>query len=203
MTAKKQEVNGERDVAFSFLREFIRNAATTRLSSCVKDYQVEIREIGDDEDFSYDHWIAAIVISATTIRVNFRVHFTTKAAREFVAMNQVLKNATDPNISHDFVREYCNLTAGAIKRGLDHVNSDGGGYIVNLPYQTPAFDNVTNLSKGVDRDLVKDCWAYRLNGQELICVTEIEVLDWRLIGGLTDVDMSSLIVTDDGLVEFL
>ena len=206
MEAKQLKTTDAKQDAYQFLRDFIRSTATSRLKSCTKNQTFEVREITKEEDFSYDHWIAAIVISATTIRVNFRVHFTTKSAREFVAHNPVLSGIEDPNVCHDFIREYCNLTAGAIKQGLERVSErdiSADGYIVNLPHETPAYDKIGKLTRTVEQDSVRDCWAFKLNGQELVCATRIEIVDWASIGKITEMDLSSLLVSDDGNVEFL
>ena len=110
--------------------ENVRDCANQRLKSSLSGLALTPvdgveHELDEDED-----WLVRIVVHALGARFVFRVYYTVELASHFLGLKKAMKGRAIPaSLAHDFIREYCNLTAGAIKIWLQSqystVNAEG------------------------------------------------------------------------------
>lgn len=171
--------------------ENVRDCANQRLKSSLSGLKLEPtdgveHELDEDED-----WLVRIVVHALGARFVFRVYYTVELASHFLAQKKAMKGRQIvPSLAHDFIREYCNLTAGAIKLWLQSqystVNAEGE-LVVNLPDQKPAaieeIDSVKKMSK--KSNMIVDFWHYEHEGRQLMCGVDVKVTDpeqlWQIV----------------------
>lgn len=89
-------------------------------------------------------WVAMILVSGPEIRITFKVHFAlTQAIAIVIDPTAPPVNVNDTermkSLSFDFMKEYCNLYAGSMKRVLGDVGLETG---ISLPMLTRGFDEI-------------------------------------------------------------
>jgi len=190
------------------LRGFVRESAKKRLetAACVPDIPIE--ELEGINCVETEHWVAIIVISAAALRIKFRVHFTYESALKYMHGNPNLRDKSAQSTAMDFVREYCNLTAGAIKLGLQQFYTVGTNkddeFVVNLPdQQVGKIQHSLEQNVNAENKTVSDCWRFNHGGEFLICASRIEIINLEATKKLCEADLSSVLVSDNGDIEFL
>lgn len=146
----------------------------------------------------YGHWMAMALVAGPQIRVTFKVHFMSESGAHLShkaagrAANQMTVEATS-----DFMKEYCNMTLGALKKILAE---NGLRSAISLPFLTRGFDEVFfPISSGVL--MARDYWKIHFDKYFIACSGLFEVFE-------SNVDLSGLPSevkgqTDVGDVEFL
>lgn len=202
----------EREALVHAIKQNVREAANLRLGSSLSGLKLEPIDhfeykLDEDED-----WLVKIVVNADGVKFKFKVYYSVDIAKTFLSQKKALQNRTiAPSLCHDFIREFCNLTAGAIKIWLQSnysASNEAGELIVNLPDQKPAaiepLEKMEDESAG-QQEVLLDKWCYKLNDQSLICAVEVRITDWEkiqnLMGGKTDTGLDDQ--DDSGQIEFL
>ncbi len=187
------------------LSGLIRHATDTRLRKLVDCQEIEVCEL--EADFVPGRILANnmafILISGDLIRVTFKTHFNTDAAKKIVFRGDggtVARNVSEREV-FDFVKEYCNLVAGNMVSLFGVVNIDMG---IGLPLCTRGFNEVfTNYDDMASSSIIhSDFWRMRVNGSEFVCSALFEIIDDRSLECLIDYE----IVDDaniEGAIEFL
>jgi hypothetical protein len=181
------------------------NSALASMKSSLRcaESDLSTKQITDELDLTYDHWICCIVVAFKGFSVTFSVHFTSKAARHLASLGTG-KNMQDmtPKLCHDFMREYCNLTAGSIKERLRQCDFEvNGTNSLMLPSQEPSFD-VVKLDSS-DNDWLYNWMIEHKQSSSLICSAKIQVDDPKLLTNLEKLDKPAVLIDDSGDVEFL
>lgn len=192
--------------AEKLITSMVRLASVTQLQvvTSASEDEITIEDVLPDTDLSYDHWVSVIFVSGKALRMTFRTHFSSKDARSLAART-FEKEIEEVNveISHDFIREFCNLTAGAVKRCIIEAQSDDESDVsIGVPEQFPSYDGV-NIKNEVSKRPHTNFWALKLDENELICAASIEVLDWSLIESIETLEFSSILVSSEGDIQFL
>ena len=145
------------------LKRMIRSKVESTLIRSARLEQAETEEVENKDDFVYGHWMAFILISGSSVRVMLKLHFSAKAARSMLG-NKVRKEQ-DPEVlermAMDFMKEQCNLMAGALKSSFNNSQIITG---LSIPLVTRGFDEAV-FSDKVDHSKIKD-------------VTALEVARW-------------------------
>jgi len=184
-------------VVIKSLRSSIRESSRSRIFT-PKHNPPELEEIQPGQNLDeIACWKVAIGIQSTAVSIEFNTYYSLPSARSFF---RIKKNspelAVEDHLVHDFMREFCNLTAGAIKiwvekhAGSVHWEKD---LRVQLPKQSQGEDiERSNSYQPVLQGAiqVQDSWLLRVpNGDHLICIAEIVVRDWSAVVTLqTDAD---------------
>jgi len=188
----------------SKLFDLVNSCATLSLKQVLhcKEDLVETRLLSETEDLSYDHWICCIVVSFKELSVTFSVHFSSKAARRLASVGTGKSvEELNPKTSHDFMREYCNMTAGAIKDKLlkcDFETQDTRA--VMLPVQEPSFD--TGSLEAKEGGWLSN-WLLSFNQDtSLICSGKIDAENPGKIKNIENLDNPAIMIDDSGEIEF-
>lgn len=131
-------------------------------------------------------WLVKIVVSSESIRIQFKAYYTVDMAKALYFYKHPVTKELPARIFHDFIREFCNLTAGAIKVWLVDLVAVmmTDDLIVNLPDQKPAMVEMPPFGKTDTEDQLYDAWVYKAENLELLCATEIQVFDWAQVANI-------------------
>jgi len=187
------------------LSGLIRHAADTRLRKLVDSPEIEVCEL--EADFIpgriLANNLAFILISGDLIRIAFKTHFNTDAAKRIafrVPDGTVASNISEREV-FDFVKEYCNLVAGNVVALFEGISIDMG---IGLPLCTRGFNEVfTDYEDLASSSIIhSDFWRMRVNDSEFVCSALFEIIDDRPLECLIDyeiVDETNI----EGKIEFL
>ena len=204
MTNLKYEDHDEKDVAS--LKAALRDAAQNRLRSVIPGDSFKGEEMESHPILTEDDWMVKIIVESEDLVFTFRVYYTVDDARTFAQQKPAFKEKKiSPFLCHDFVREYCNLTAGAVKIWLQSNYSalkDSGELVVNLPNQKPALTEPL-LIKEDDEDEVFDFWVFSVGNAQILCSWDVLVHDWHGVSEMLKSTTSLSDNDDGGEVEFL
>lgn len=150
-----------------------------------------------------DTWLVKIIVSSEPIRIQFKVYYTLPLAKNLYHYKHPGGQELPVRIYHDFIREFCNLTAGAVKVWLADLVTlmKTDDLVVNLPDQKPAMVEMPPLGKKDEEDVLFDCWCFKADSHQLLCATEIQVFDWAQVANI----QPNVHPADDGSdeIEFL
>ena len=147
----------------------------------------------------FGHWCGVIVVACEPARIIYKAHFMSQTAK---ALAGVKVGRTPENIpadlAADFMREFCNMSAGAIKRALSNEASQAG---ISLPVVTRGFDEVFQQYEH-DPNSLHFYWTLGTPQGELVVTLNIVIADWV---GLAKLKLNPIEQPDDqeGEMEFL
>lgn len=184
--------------------ELINQCSTQSLKSQIKadDDALTVIDVDPNSDLSYDHWICCIVVAFQEVSITFTTHFTSKAARALASKGTGIEiDKIAPKVSHDFMREYANITAGSIKETLQKCDfQQERPQPVMLPVQEPSFD-VVKIQK--EEDHWVSHWVLKASEDcQLICSGKVEVSDPGFTSKLDKLDEASMAIDDEGEIDF-
>jgi len=188
------------------LRELLRYASVSRLRSHTGAAEVEARELGCG--FSPGRILASnmvfILVSGDALRLTFKVHFNTGAARNlaFGIFGGNSPADISERLSIDYFKEYANLVAGSIVTLLAENGVELG---ISLPLSTRGFYEVFSDYAEKQRPIITYCdfWELRANGHDIHCSTLFEILNPRQLGHLAAYEISEETGNDDAEMDFL
>ncbi len=138
------------------LQRLVRFASLERMKTVAQreDIEDEDQTFLPDRLQVYAHWMAFILLAGDGGKIMFKAHFTSTDIQSLVA--RALRKDIDRvnrQLISDFMREYCNLTAGVIKARLLDVGVHTG---LSIPIVTRGFDEIWR----VDRELSTELFSY-------------------------------------------
>ncbi len=161
-----------------------------RKNFAVSDLEVPQRVLG--------HWMSLILVSGPGIKITFKAHFMTKLAQILAApaYGKTPDRVTEDQ-GLDFMREFCNLSAGGFKKSLlNHQIKTG----VSIPIVTRGFDEIF-FPQSEEQNVTSDFWMLKSGEDFFYCSVIIEVyqdIDFSKISENLEEDQN-----DQGNVEFL
>lgn len=180
------------------LKSLVRALSLSRLQACsgLKDLRVEPCETTLPV---FGHWMSLIMVAGPCLKIFFKAHYLTDEARA-LSRNVIGKPTAeiDGARASDFMKEYCNLTAGALKNALGEQQIDAG---ISLPLLTRGFDEIFSPLPD-EKTSFLDRWRIVAPDSGVNCSCLIEVYDDSRLKTL-DVARAQNSVKDDGEVEFL
>jgi len=131
-------------------------------------------------------WLVKIIVSSEPVRIQFKVYYTVPLAKSLYHFKHPGGKELPTRIYHDFIREFCNLTAGAIKVWLADLVTvmKTDDLVVNLPDQKPAMVEMPPLGKGDEEDVLFNTWLFHVDSIKLLCASEIQVFDWAQVASI-------------------
>ena len=166
------------------LREGVRSSSQSRIIGPGKPTPQLLETDIKSRDFSEDDWAVAITIHSRPMTIIFKTYYDAAAAKAFLRVKKGKPDAEfEDRLVHDYMREFCNLTAGAIKIWVaEHSGSHftGKDLLVNLPFATPAsYETGHHPGKIHNLTHIYDCWEFETEGGvKILCSSEIEIRNW-------------------------
>lgn len=185
--------------------KLIRNAAISRLGKTIDGAVVEVNEL--DADFIpgriLANHLAFIQISGNFVTVTFKCHFSIEAVKKmaFDYFDAEKKDMASDRDVFDFIKEYCNLVAGKVVALFLECNIEMG---IGLPLCTRGFYEVFSKYDEVESlpNMHCDFWRMRVNGSEMICSANFEILNETPLQCLEGYEIAAEANTE-GEIEFL
>ena len=153
-----------------------RVVSTITRSARIDETETETIEVENQDDFCYGHWMAFIMISGSAVRIMLKLHF-----KKSTAIGMLSKKARSESrekadrMAMDFMKEQCNLMAGALKGAFNSAKIITG---LSIPLVTRGFDEAV-FSDKVDKSKNSDVWKIEWPEGSMICSSVIEILDWN------------------------
>lgn len=181
--------------------KIIRECALRRMKSHSSSPDVEVLEVGEDYVRTvHGNWMGLILISGADIRITFKVHFDIKNVR-LVISNMLGSDPTSVSqaLALDFVKEFCNLTAGYLKQVFEeHETPIVTG--ISLPIVTKGFDDL--FYQQSTNDEINEIWKIVINGVTLFCTPHVNIYDKERLGAVA-IPSEETADDDDGDIDFL
>ena len=204
MSSAHAKDTSQRDVVA--LKEALRDAASNRLKSVIPEDSFKPIEMRSHAMLTEDDWMVKIIVESEDLIFTFRVYYPVDDARTFALQKPAFKGKKiSPFLCHDFIREYCNLTAGAVKIWLQSNYSalkECGELVVNLPNQKPAQTEPLAIKEDSE-DEVFDVWVYGVGDAQMLCSWNVLVYDWDGVSEMLECTQTLDDQDDGGEVEFL
>ncbi|MCM2281410.1 MAG: hypothetical protein NDI61_06135 [Bdellovibrionaceae bacterium] len=157
--------------------ENFKNVLRTVTAKSLKDHSqmtdVEVGEVSGRSTCVYGHSMALILVAGGGIRLTFKAHYN-RFDIEKIGAN-VLKYAKGKPIDrqvNDYMREYCNLSGGALKAAL---TGAGVGAGMSLPLVTRGFDEVFVLAEDSMVKQMSYVWQLRSQGCTIHCGVDVVI----------------------------
>jgi len=162
------------------LKREIREVSLRRMKNHSCNDGVILKEASKLEESkdAIGQWLSLIFVSAQAVKMSFKsyyysedANFFTSTALGYDSSAKVTKSQVD-----DFIKEFCNLTAGAIKESLE---LGGIKSLISLPLVTRGQDYIFFEVKESDRNplVLTDIWDLELGGHIITCRIVFEVWD--------------------------
>ena len=166
---------------FDSLKKLCREISASRMAAHLGGQEVSFREGQDDlisENENIGKWLSLIFVSSHVVKMGFQSNFTFDDCKHFAA-TALEKNADDvsKNQMEDFIKEFCNLTAGALKKGLE---KEGFSSLISLPLLTRGQDDVFFKSHPKDMGAplsYQDSWELLYGENFITCNIFFEIYD--------------------------
>lgn len=182
------------------LEDLCRNGTLSRMRSHARLNDITIEELNGEEAAmaSVGQWLSLIFIASKAVKIVFKTHYQANDIRFFAANALELPNpdrVTQKQIE-DFVKEFCNLSAGIIKIAFEETGSR-----ISLPMVTRASDDMFfNSDYNGGKQVFEDRWLLKHAKGQMACSVVIEVFDKK---SLDRIILPSFGANDDnGDVEF-
>ncbi|NRA67604.1 MAG: hypothetical protein HRU19_24195 [Pseudobacteriovorax sp.] len=158
------------------LKKLIRAKVESTIVKSARLEDSKIIEVENLDDYVYGHWMAFILISGSSVRTMLKVHFNGSTARAMLGTK--VRRVKDPKalerMAMDFMKEQCNLMAGALKTAFNSAQIITG---LSIPLVTRGFDEAV-FSDKVDHSKINDVWKLSWPDGEIVCSSVTEVLQW-------------------------
>jgi CheY-specific phosphatase CheX len=163
----------------STLKKICRDLSLSRIKvhSCIDDITVREQDNYEKKD-SIGQWLSLIFVSSHAVKLNFKCQFYNDEAAFFTskALDKDQKDITKQQVD-DFVKEFCNLSAGAVKKSLE---GSGLTSLISLPLMTRGSDDVffkSHPRKEKGPIVFSDSWDLIHSGKSLTCHIYFEIYD--------------------------
>ncbi len=174
--------------------ELVIAASISRLSMMAGGSTIEMKRI-DPPKRVLAHWMTLILVAGESLRVTFKAHFSTTAAQQLAqkSLNTDADVISSAQVK-DFMKEYCNMTAGNLKNAFLNSQIEVG---ISLPLLTRGFDKVF-FTTSYKQATLEGQWELTDGKSTVYCSATVEMLkDVKIQGKLSTEDDSS------GDIEFL
>ncbi len=194
---------------FQSLSPLIRDIAKDRLALHSKANEgIILAELSQNRASTQNvlaHWMAIILVSGNDLKLTLKVHYFLEEAKAFGAKagatSDVAENAE--RLAHDFIKEYCNLTAGKLKRVFEDQKLNIG---ISLPLITRGFDEVF-AARPNSITSFEDAWEFKLDDHSIVCTSHLDILGPKALLELSTAGAFAVNqqaeAEDEGDVEFL
>jgi len=122
------------------LQEMVRASSLHQLRQQAKDESLGLVHETRTDGPVHGHWMSLILMAGQPFRLTYKVFYSSPLSRALPARR--LESRPDDisdSIMADFMREFCNLMAGGVKRTLAQMQIPVG---LSLPLVTRGFDEV-------------------------------------------------------------
>ena len=180
------------------LKQLTRDAALKRMESHSGISGMTVSDL--DADYKrkvHANWMSIILVSGLDLRVTFKSYFNCLDVKEIIHQSMgTPKEEIKDDFAMDFIKEFCNLTAGMIQKSLAAQSYHVG---ISLPMVTRGFDDL--FYKPSSMNEIADMWRIETCGIELICAANFNIINSNKLESIEYVSEEE--DDDDGEIDFL
>jgi CheY-specific phosphatase CheX len=184
------------------VKQLIRDCALRRMKTHSCSPEVEIEEVSADYNRTvHGNWMGLILVSGKDMRVTYKVHFNVKDVKVILA-EMLGKDPSEISVglSLDFIKEFCNLTAGNIKQVLEE-QAEPIATGISLPIVTKGFDDL--FYQPSTKDEIQELWRIRVGGVGIYVTPHVNIFDTSKLQNVQLADANAAADDDDGDIDFL
>ena len=178
---------------------------------------IGIRELDGDAIYSIrsdkgQDWAVLIMIFAKAMKIQIKVSIDENSMTAFMIKNEYLKNYVGKlAFQVDFIKEYCNMVAGGIKQNLEDISAalsdDEDSYKLTVPlerFQVGSGMGQTPMTFDNQKDAVEFMHRWQITSEDSCILISVltSITDKKMLHLIANVDVSKILITDDGSVEF-
>lgn len=154
------------------LYEILKTGALKRMEAHSFGAPVIVKDPPEDyKQQVHANWMSLILISGTSLRITLRVHFNLYQIKKLLTQTLDIESPKDSQ-ALDFVKEFCNLTAGFVKSTMEEHDMDAG---ISLPIVTKGFDEI--FYTPINSDEKQDLWFMEVGGYPIVCTPSFNIYD--------------------------
>jgi CheY-specific phosphatase CheX len=163
------------------IKDLVRNVSVDRFQRAAQNQNFGILDVTGKEKEVYDHWMALILISGKALRIILKVHFNVKSSKKMASpIYGKSPEKLEVRQAKDFIKEFCNLSAGYLKKIFEDQAIDVG---ISLPLVIRGFDEVF-FEKKEKPSIIEDKFRIENAGLGVICTNMVEVFNQDLLKNL-------------------
>jgi len=182
--------------ASEIFKEEVRRQASTLLQGFASVDRTEVISATGNPAL-HGRWMSIIILAGKALKMNFRVHFNEEVAKQ-LALKVYAKKPEEISTAQavDFVKEFCNLVAGGVKRTMqDHQMQS----LISMPLITRGTDEVffdigqpevageLPLPKKADHEAgQQDRWTIQTERGDILCSVTFDILEPDAVQTLKD-----------------
>jgi CheY-specific phosphatase CheX len=186
------------EAKLSNLTTLVRETSLTRLKICSKHEDISI-QANEQNRAVNGYWMSIILLSGGDLRLTLKVFF---ASHEIAVLAASVFGKSPNEITKeqcaDFVKEFCNLTAGSVKTSLEEKGIQVG---LSLPLVTRGFDDIF-FPTGSSASDYCDLWQLSSLEVNLKCMAIYNVYNSKILENI-QFKMPEYQVENTGDVDFL
>jgi CheY-specific phosphatase CheX len=182
--------------------EIIRHVSLTRMHLYTDNDDFAIEEIADavPHGYVFANSMSVIVVAGKSLRVVFKTHFNHKDAKP-IAKRLYGKEEIDDWQSFDVMKEFCNLSAGFLKKICIEQDVPVG---ISLPVVTLGFNEVFSDMQGLEQKMIfEDCWKLIDTQSTITCSCHVDVFEPKALENLMEYAMTEAEANNDDEYDFL
>jgi len=158
------------------VKELVRFVTLQGIKEHTQNEDIIINEVaGVDHHQMLAPWMGLILISGPSIRITMKCHYLSENGK-FFAQKSLGKKISEISFSQvqDYIKEYCNLCAGKIKKIFADNNLDIG---ISLPLAVRGFDELFFYDKNTRNapGYCQDYWSLITEDKFLLLSSIIEI----------------------------
>jgi hypothetical protein len=154
---------------------YVRQASEAILKAQSGIVNVKVLPLNRDQ-LVFGHWVSLVLVTAEPFRFVFKTHFMTEDAS--ILASGAKTDRAESHKQHaeqDFIKEYCNVTAGVIKRGFEHQGLTCG---ISIPLLTRGYIELffrTLHPSGNSGHEIEDHWTLQHEKASINCSLYFDV----------------------------
>lgn len=166
------------------IQEIVRDASLSRMRRQALCDEIELLPLPNLKSGQVlGRWMALILISGKTLRVTFKVHFRYRDAKSLASRKLAENSSLTDQDAVDFIKEYCNLTAGYLKTALEECGIHLG---ISLSLCTRGYYEVFSNQSEVSE---LDAWILDSGSNQIACSTLVESYDFDVLNEVLDYNL--------------
>jgi CheY-specific phosphatase CheX len=163
------------------MRDLVRNVSIDRFRRASQEESFKLLETTGGKKNIYDHWMALILVSGKALRITFKVHFNIKSTKKMASpIYGKSPEKIEIRQAKDFIKEFCNLAAGYIKKIFEDQSLDVG---ISLPLVIRGFDEVF-FERQIKKTIIEDSFRIENSGIGVVCTNIVEIFNQNLLDGI-------------------
>ena len=165
-----------------------RELSLSRLKWHIGYNELTEREFNPEKPDDLGESLSLVFFTSIGIKLNFKTHFSLQNARLFAAkgLGVVSDDSLSKEMIEDFMKEYCNLFAGAIKKSFENKGFDAS---ISLPFLTRAKDKVffDQHKETEEKDYIfQDTWEILMEESFIRNQVLIEIYDSDILSKVVE-----------------